>query len=213
MNQTKKIDALIIVLTAFATLLAVLTIPLLNRLSSFYGFQFSLATLIMPFSYLLFDIVSEIYNRKIAIYLLLLSIFMVILFSTTINLLLLLPIPSGWNYENYYNFIFGSSIRHSLFGPLSLILSQIINIYLITYFNQLVKGKYFCFRAIGASGVGEIIVSCSAIFIFNQYGLKTVIEIATVGYILKLIGTIVLAPFITFIVIIIKHIKNNSINK
>lgn len=209
--QSVKNDTIIIVLSAFSVLFALLPIPLINRLSHVYGLTFSLATLIMPFYYMLFDIISEVYNRKIAVYLMILSVFMDILFSLAISLIILFPTPINWRYESSYNFVFSSAIRLSLLGGIALILSQSLNIYLITWLKQLVKGKYFWIRAIGSSGIGEIVVSIliGCVFI-GRYNTKTIIQIVIMSYILKLCGTIVLSPFGSVIVTILKKHKQRT---
>ncbi len=115
------------------------------------------ASLVCPFVFLMGDVIAEVYGYKLALHLFfsgLVCKLILVIFSYTI---ISLPSPIDWDHQASYDLIIGSLPKIYGYSILGMIVSWILNAFVLTRWKYIVQGKYFWFRSIATSGVGETI--------------------------------------------------------
>jgi uncharacterized integral membrane protein (TIGR00697 family) len=150
-------------------------------------------TLTFPLSYLAGDIVAEVYGYKIARQMIWINIlcllFYVIMSAITIHM----PFPSFWHDQDIYHKVFGLNFRLFVAFTLGLLISDFINIYAISKWKILTRGKYFWVRSIGSTAIGEFSFSLITDFIvfFGIVPFVIYLKIAMSAFCFKVIYTAV----------------------
>ncbi len=106
-----------------------------------------------------------------------------------------MPSPSFWHIQQSYDNVFGNMVRFVLAGTVATISSSFINVYAISKWKILMKGKHFWLRSIGASAIGGFVL-ITAIILFGYLGtlkLKEVMVMFLSIYTLELIYACLLA--------------------
>jgi queuosine precursor transporter len=144
---------------------------------------------VAPFWFIISDIIAEIYGLKIARLVLWYSFFCQLLFSTLCVLLSQAPSPDFWTGQSAYDFITKPLLRITFSAFAAYMISGYLNIYLITKWKILTKGKYFWLRSMGASIIGEAIFTIIAVSMieFHKAPLDIIIKIILTSYTIKII--------------------------
>lgn len=124
---------------------------------------------IFPLSFIVGDIISEVYDSNYAKTLIFYGVICQIIFSCYIFLIIRMPYPSFWkDYNVYYN-IMNSYLRFTFASASAVIAGSWINIHLLSKWSNLVHGRYFILRSLGSSFVGELFVTVFSMLVAN-YG-------------------------------------------
>jgi uncharacterized integral membrane protein (TIGR00697 family) len=169
---------------------------------------------IYPFTCLTLDIIAEIYGRQAAKNALWLSILSTIMFSIIVTIFTKIPGPIFWkDYTNSYNIAMHPLIRIVAAGTISILIGQLINIYVITRLKVMAQGRYFAFRSMGSSIVGDTVTF--AISLIGFFAKKLSIHEIIVITISELAVMYTYALLIAFpgsiIVAIIKKYEHQSV--
>lgn len=113
--------------------------------------------LLSPFMFILMDIIAEVYGYKISMKIQWSLITSRLIFVFICWLLIKEHSPSNWPGQNGYNLTFKYMWDSSIINPFAYMVVCWINVYLITKWKILLKGKYFWLRSIGSSGIAEIL--------------------------------------------------------
>lgn len=125
----------------------------------------SAATLAIPFWYFLGDIIAEVYGYKMSRRLIWSAIICQFIFAVLCTSLIKLNSPPTWLHQDAYNQVLGSLFRVSIGSFIAVFCGAFINIYALTKWKILLKGRYFWLRSIGATAVGEAIFTVVAFVI------------------------------------------------
>jgi len=106
------------------------------------------ATFIFPITYALGDVVTEVYGYNMARKLIWLSLLLQFIFAILITIAIHLPSPDFWKGDAAYFAVFGSILRFVLAGTVANIISNFMNIYLVSKLKIPMEGKFFWFRSI-----------------------------------------------------------------
>lgn len=150
-------------------------------------------TIIFPASYLVADMIAEVYGYKIARQLLWSAIFCQLLISVCILAVLHLPTPSGWHNEGAFDIVLGNALRYALASTIGNFAGEFINIYFITKFKILMKGRYFWLRSLASTCIGEFVLTL-IVFSITFIGVMTsqqVIWLTISAYIFKVLFALV----------------------
>lgn len=180
-----------VLLTLFYTFLYVNDV-VLYKIVHVGRFHMSASSLIFPGTYLIIDIVTELYGYELAKRLIWQSTIFNVIFSVSIYALLMLPSPTDWKLSVAFNEVFKDiaviSITHAIIAPLS----YFINAFLLSKWKIITHGKYFWFRSINSSLVGELLFSIiMGIFIWRGHTKAFIIEVTLATYMSKFIWAIV----------------------
>lgn len=92
-------------------------------------------------------------------------------------------------YANAYNVILPKLFRSHLANSIALIIGSFTNIYAVSKWKILTRGRFFWLRCLGASAVGESVYTVVVIFIVNV-GIvpnHTLVEMMFVSYTFKIL--------------------------
>lgn len=118
------------------------------------------ATFIFPITYALGDVVTEVYGYNMARKLIWLSLLLQFIFAILVTITIHLPSPYFWNGNEAYITVFGSILRFVLAGTIANIVSNFMNIYLVSKLKVPMEGKFFWVRSILSTMVsGFLLVS------------------------------------------------------
>ncbi len=195
MIQQPQYKALIPLAMLFITL-ALLTLTIGYQVVEINGRIFSAVALIIPFRYLLCDVISEVYGyitaKKFIWWMLACSF----LFSFVISNIIELPSPSYWTHYQAYKFVLGGSFKIALCASLGLLAGSFINIYLVSKWKVLVRGKLFWLRSLGGSIIGELtqyVIGLTLMFSGHLEWMK-IVELIVADYLLQAAILALLAP-------------------
>lgn len=115
---------------------------------------------VIPFAltYLIAGIITETYGYENARKMIFGNFICIFIFNFTVSLLLKLPISGASDYA-YYNKIFDNALYIMLIYSLGFFFGDLINAFFISKWSRLLKGRFFFFRLIGASLIGQITFS------------------------------------------------------
>jgi uncharacterized integral membrane protein (TIGR00697 family) len=137
--------------------LVIASVILAHRLSDYFGFLEPGGIFIFPISYFLGDIMAEVYGYKLSRQLIWSTIICVSIFSVLVTLVTNSPYPPIFHNAEAYKTVFGSSILLFLGLICGLFASDFTNIYALTKFKILLKGKHFIIRSIVSTAVCELV--------------------------------------------------------
>lgn len=112
-------------------------------------------TIFFAVSYVVGDIIAEVYGFRFARQLLwgaLLCQFILWLFIT---LVLHLPHPSFWHHGAAFSLVLGKDWRYVLASTMGNFVGELANIYCLYHFKRLLKGRYFWLRSFTSSFIAE----------------------------------------------------------
>src|SRR3989339_601216 len=138
---------------------------LLNRLIKIFGdYYITGGTFIYFVSPLISDVVAEVYGYRVARQILWLGLFSIIFLTTCSAIVIRLPYPSFWRVtRDAYFTVMHPLVRGTIAGIFAILVGQFINIYLISKWKILLKGKYFWLRSVGSSVIGDAITVATSI--------------------------------------------------
>jgi len=189
----KAMNLLAMLYLTFFLLSAVLA----NRLALYGSTTGSAATLIFPFTYLCADVVAEVYGYKMARQLIWFGLFCEFLFAFSAHFLIKLPHPETWKFAENYFIVLDPLLRITLASILATLVGSFANIYLLTKWKLLVKGKYFWLRSLLSSTFGELLFTIIAdlVIFYGKVPTHSLLEIMCTSYLFKLIfSPIVVIP-------------------
>jgi uncharacterized integral membrane protein (TIGR00697 family) len=161
---------------------------------------------IAPFWFIISDIIAEIYEIEVAKTVLWYSFFCQLLFSTICVVLSQLASPEFWHGQEAYDFVTGPLLRVTFSAFIAYMISGYLNVYLLTKWKILTKGKYFWLRSLGASLIGEAIFTILAVTMieFNKATADVIIKIILTSYFIKILCSLLCSFPASLIVQLIK---------
>ena len=146
------------------------------------------ATFLFPITYLLGDVVTEVYGYKIARKFIWLNLLCELIFAILILSVINLKSPPRWQEQPEFDKSLGNILRFVLSGILGNVISDFLNIYLISKWKVIMKGRYFWLRSILSTSISEfvlVIVTGFAAF-YGPLNLTKFLQLATSAYILEI---------------------------
>ena len=205
-NQLLKQHKYVIFLSMFyVTVMLCSAIFIYKPVAMWVGFA-SGATLIFPICFVLSDVIADVYGFKISQQVLWSGFMCQLLFSIGCFIMLKTPSPAFWHNHLAFELVLGHLFRITIMAFISIMISGYVNIYLITKWKILLKGRYFWARSIGASIVGEGVYSVTAIILI-QYNVVPLSQIPMMifwAYSFKIIATLILAAPASFLCAFLK---------
>jgi uncharacterized integral membrane protein (TIGR00697 family) len=204
----KKIKVLIILSTAYVTV-KLLAIVLFYKSISILGMNAASSTLIIPFWFLLGDVITEIYGYKISRILVYIAAVYQMLFGVVLYGFAKLPSNHALNIDqSAYNLVMHNMLQASSASVLAIIFGGISNAFLFNKCKILLSGRYFVIRSFLATSIGELVftIAVYAIGMFNHTNFTVLIKMVAVSFIMKVIANNIFIIPIVFLVSYIKKI-------
>lgn len=176
------------------------------RLISFFGLVISPGTLIFPLSFILSDIITEVYGYKNARLAIWAAIFFNILFLLFGQLIIHLPSPTFATDNEVFNKLLTMNLWIILASIMSYLVSEPLNSYLLAKLKMITRGKYMGIRFIVSTMIAAFIDSI--IFISIAYHvLMSATNLLNMAITVWLIKCAIEILFIPFAIRITKKIK------
>lgn len=163
------------------------------------------SSLIFPLTYSIMDIIAEVYGYQTARKIVWFAFFCDFIFALLVYFIS--QIPSQKNFETQaYLLVLGNLLRAVFAQTVGVLAGSFMNIYLISRWKVMTKGRYFWLRSIGSSTIGEAIMLVISVVIALAGILSPakIMKLIFYAYMYKIIFAIVLAPFISLVAAILK---------
>lgn len=174
-----------------------------------FGFGVSVTVFYFPFTYIISDIITEVYGyaqaRKILWYTLLASILAGLLYQLAVAV----PAAPFFSGGPAYETVFGIVPRVLLGGWLAVFSGDISNNFVLAKLKVLTNGKHLWFRTISSTIVGQF-VNTAVFYVIALGGILSkdlLIEGIFAGWIIKSIVEALLTPVTYFVVNKVKRIE------
>ena len=128
-----------------------------GKIISFGPFSVSVAFLIVPLSFLMTDIVTEVYGKKKAREMVVAGVITLLVFLFFIVLFVALPPSSRFVYNEEYKTIFGTSARIVFASIVAFLLSEFHDVWAFWLLKRKTKGKMLWFRTNFSNTISMVI--------------------------------------------------------
>ena len=144
---------------------------------------------VYPILYVITDIVTELYGYSTARLFIWYGIFCNFIFGITAFLLTYTPTIVGTEFAHDYDVIFREILRLDAGNFVGQFLGSFINIYIISKWKVLVKGRLFFIRSVTSNLFGEFImlIVTGAIVLVGKLPLHEILALLAADYIIRII--------------------------
>jgi len=173
-----------------------------TKLISFWHIQTAGAIILFPISYIMSDILTEVYGYARARRVMWIGFGSLILMSVVLILVGLMPSAPSWHNQHAYDLILGFVPRLSMASIIAYWAGGFANDFTLAKMKILTKGKMLWSRTIGSTVIGQAVDSFLFIGIafYGVIPTPVVLQIALTQYLLK-VGYETVATPITYWVV------------
>ena len=198
----------VITVCTIAFVLALISADLLTyKIISIAHLHASASVLTFPLIYVIGDFLTEVYGRRLALWVMGACIIAEGVFDVGLSQLLYLPSPASFHLQAAFDETLGALPRIFLGTLVALAVSVVLNTVLMGFLKARFQGRYFYIRSLISSGVSE------AVFVIIGYwmwfhGLKPMHEIISfmwVSYVSKLIVTLLSGLIVALCLKALRH--------
>ena len=209
--QRQKLDQ-----PKFLTLLIVLNVAFqlisdatASKIVLLFGFGVSVTVLYFPFTYIISDVLTEVYGyakaRKVLYYTILASI----LAGLVYQLAIIVPPAPFFKEQQAYQTVFGVVPRVLIGGWIAVFGGDISNNYVLARLKVLTNGKYLWLRTISSTIVGQL-VNTTLFYVIALSGVLPASELLTAvagGWIMKSFVEAIMTPLTYIVVNTLKRVE------
>lgn len=162
----------------------------------FYGRIFCASVFIFPLLFPLNDAITELFNVRISYIMIAGIITCEILFSLITRSVALLPSPIHWQNQEMYLTLTQGFLHITIADSTALAIGFFVNAYFLNKWGQILFGRGFFIRSLGATAVGELVFTILTNLItfktFHSANLNETVNIIISDYIFKMIYSIII---------------------
>ncbi len=151
----RRSTRVLVILMAVMVMTLIVSNIAATKIWSLLGIPADGGLIVFPISYIVSDMLVELYGRKIANFVAIMAMLMnlvaMLFFIAVVNL----PAYSGWDGQNALASVLGFSVRISVASLTSFLLSSITNNYVFTWMRK--RSDKYVVRALSSSLVGRIV--------------------------------------------------------
>ncbi len=172
------------------------------KLVSFFGVTVSTGIFMMPITFLITDIVAEVYGRKMVKQFIINGlIVLAMIFAFTAVFVLLEPSARFADSDDAYKTIFGGSLRMILASMVAFAIAQVHDVWMFEKLKSKTKGKMLWLRNNLSTMVSQLIDSTVFMFIAfyaitPQFTVPFIISLIIPFYLVKIAFAIIDTPFV-----------------
>ena len=169
------------------------------------------SALLFPITYIVGDIIAEVYGYKKARFVIILGFicnaFMVLFFALAIAL----PSASTWANQEAFATILGTTPRMFIASLSAFLLGSLSNAYIMDVIKKLTKGKKLWMRTIGSTIVGELLDTLIFVIIafIGTVPSSAIVTMILCQYIWKVSYEVVATPITYKVINWYKKLENN----
>jgi uncharacterized integral membrane protein (TIGR00697 family) len=202
MDLSKKKDTVFIILSGFFVTNAIVAELIGGKLVQFFGlFTQSLGIILWPVVFLLTDIINEYFGKKGVRKLTFITVGLIaytyLLITVGINISATSFSPVN---DEVFETVFGQSQWIIIGSMVAFLCSQLVDVYFFWVFRNLTKGRMVWFRATASTVISQLfdtfIVQFIAFVLPGKWAFDEFLKNASIGYVFKLLVSLMLIPFI-----------------
>ena len=190
------------VMAAFVAILLLSNLIGASKLATLNGFTFGAGIMFFPISYVLGDVLTEVYgyaNARRCVW----AGFAALLFMAFMSFVVVaLPAAGGWNGQAAYESVFGSTWRIVAASVIAFWAGEFVNSFVMAKMKILTGGKKLWTRTIGSTVFGQAVDS--AIFypiaFLGNWSTQQVLTVMVTNWLLKVLWEVLLTP-VTYAVV------------
>jgi uncharacterized integral membrane protein (TIGR00697 family) len=110
---------------------------------------------VYPMTYVIGDIIAEVYGYQLSRQLIWYSLACQFAFSLIVTYFINLPSPEYWHNQAAYEIVLGGLIRQAIASTCGILVASFVNAYIISKFKIIMHGKRFWVRNLIATAIGE----------------------------------------------------------
>lgn len=208
-SAPKPFKYFLTIITFYITIVCLADI-LVHRLTVIHGFLMSSASLLIPVTYAVVDVVTEVYGYQLARKLIWYGIFAEIIFSVMGTGSNFLPNPNFWQNSVHYEVVLSPLAKNLIAYVLASFCGLFLNSYLISRWKILLKGRFFILRSLGSSIFGEfiyVIVGFSIEFV-GVIPADKILLLMISSFLIKVAANIIYVWFASFLTTLLKRSEN-----
>ncbi len=173
-----------------------------SRTFELFGFQLPSSTILFPISFILGDVLTELYGFKNSLKVFLLGFICNIFMVVTFTIINILPIPETLQSAEAFKTVLSYTPRVLIGSLTGFLLGNIVNSSLMILFKKLTKQRFLWIRTILSTIVGEIIDTFCFIFIafVGILPLKTMLLSVFITSLVKIVYEIMFTPIVYLII-------------
>lgn len=150
---------------------------------------------IFPLSYVVSDIVAELYGPKLAKTIIIISLLCEFFFAIVVKIIIRLPSPDFWVHEENYFIIFDPLLGFIVAGTIAVLASSWINVNFLQKLKIKWNGRRFVLRSISSSALGGFcLVGLTMIFGYStEVSISQLFNMGASVYLLELMYAVAFA--------------------
>jgi queuosine precursor transporter len=158
------------------------------RFENFFGLIESGATIIFPLTYVLGDVICEVYGWKLTMKIVWLALLCEGVFAALITIIIHMPLYGVGDYQDQYTNVLGNMWIFVMGGIIANIVAGLLNIYFMSKWKILTQGRIFWLRSILATCLSEFVLIIITVFIafFPFIKMQMTLKIFVHAYILEI---------------------------
>jgi queuosine precursor transporter len=191
-----------IVMAAFVAILLLSNIIGASKLSTIGGMTFGAGVLFFPISYVLGDVLTEVYGYARARRCIWVGTFALLFMAFMAFVVVQMPPAQGWPNQPAYEAVFADLWRLALASITAFWVGEFVNSFILAKMKVLTKGRYLWTRTIGSTVFGQAVDSL-IFYPLAFYGTWSNQQIATVmlsNWMFKVLWEIILTP-VTYVIV------------
>jgi uncharacterized integral membrane protein (TIGR00697 family) len=190
------------VMVGFVAILLLSNLIGASKLATVQGFTFGAGILFFPVSYVIGDVLTEVYGYANARRCVWAGFFALIFMAFMSFVVVAMPPAPGWDGQAAYESVFGSTWRIVLASLTAFWAGEFVNSFVLARMKVLTSGKHLWTRTIGSTVFGQAIDS--AIFypvaFLGTWTNQQVLTVMVTNWAMKVVWEVVLTP-VTYAVI------------
>ncbi len=186
-----------------------------GKIVNLFGVSVSVAIFMAPLTFLITDIVEEVYGRKTVQHFIVGGIISLIFIFAFTGLFVTLDPHPRYTYDESYKIIFGSSMRILVASIVAFVMSQMHDAFAFDWWKKKTGGKMLWLRNNLSTMVSQLIDTALFMFIAfykvtPQFTASFLIDLAVPYYLFKMLFAILDTPLVYLGVYWLKGEKNSS---
>lgn len=194
-DKRAELQPLLLLLTAIFAGILVIGVALGSKLISVIGVIASASALTYPVTFLISDVVAEIWGKEQAKRLIRNGFVVLIMIFVMIQLALFIPGASVWENETGFNEAFGLSLRLIVGGSIAYYVSQHHDVWAFHFWKKVTKGRHLWVRN-NASTIVSQAIDTSIFVVIGFYGVAPLWPLFIGQFLLKIGLAAIDTPFI-----------------
>jgi len=163
-----------------------------SKIIGFLGLSTSVAIFLVPFTFLITDIVSEVKGERMARQFLLAGVAALLMILVATSVFVVLEPHARYAHNDSYVTVFGASLRIMVASIIALVLSQYHDIWAFEFWRRKTHGRFLWFRNNASTMVSQAIDTLLFMFIAfwhvaPQFDSLFILQLALPYYLLKIL--------------------------